>query len=508
MTGRVKAALVIAGHGSHLSPRTAAPAWQHADSIRTMGLFEEVTCAFWKEAPSLRRVLDTLSAEDITIVPLFTSQGYFSQTVLPSELGLKNPPEGKVIRYTETVGQHPHMRQVVSERAEGVIRRYGLDPSKTALALAGHGTRRDRNSAAATKHQADQMRETGRFAEVVAIYMDEPPEIESVYAITRSPSIIVVPFFVADGSHTQEDIPTDLRLSSDPRRIPYSVPTLIDGRAVYYTSAVGMEPSVADVIVDLAREAGAPLREKRENTDLWTGFPQAGLDLLRIIQFPFCYGQVIVERRDQAFMIRWTEDKDQELQQIETPAVLREFLAYDANGNFRALRTGTDLRGGWQVEVEGYERLLAVLETIYPGVWIDYTQHQEGKLPVQTVQQVVERQTGLYKRVGRLPENLLPGLVKAHCGLCVRNPTWFEATSDQKSLPCPEPCQCWMSFALQEVEALRGDQHSLDLTPDDIASLRAALQAAIEHPAQDVRPAEYSDPRNPARLRALLARLP
>src|SRR5260221_5756166 len=117
MTEAARTALVIAGHGSHLSPSTAAPAWQHADSIRAMGLFDEVTCAFWKEAPSLRRVLDTLSAEDITIVPLFTSQGYFSQTVLPSELGLKNPPEGKVIRYTETVGQHPNMGRVVSERA-------------------------------------------------------------------------------------------------------------------------------------------------------------------------------------------------------------------------------------------------------------------------------------------------------------------------------------------------------------------------------------------------------
>src|SRR5258708_9049572 len=126
MTRVVGTGLVTAGHGSRLSARTGAPAWHHADSIRAMGLFVEVTCAFWKEAPSLRRVLNTLSAEDITIVPLFTSQGYFSQTVLPSELGLKNPPEGKVVRYTETVGQHPHMRQVVSERAEDSLRRYGL----------------------------------------------------------------------------------------------------------------------------------------------------------------------------------------------------------------------------------------------------------------------------------------------------------------------------------------------------------------------------------------------
>jgi sirohydrochlorin cobaltochelatase len=352
------------------------------------------------------------------------------------------------------------------------------------------------------------MRATGRFAEVVAIYMDEPPEIESVYEITRSPSIIVVPFFVADGSHTQEDIPTDLRLSPDPRRIPYSVPAAVEGRAVYYTSAVGMEPSVADVIVDLARDAGAPLHAKRAITDPWAGFPQAGLDTLRTMQFPFCYGQVVVEKHDQAFEIHRMDDAGQ--QKMDSPAALRDHLIYDANGNFRALRTGTDLRGGWRVEVEGHERLLAVLETIYPGIWIDYAQHQEGMMPVQTVQQVVERQTGLYKRVGKLPENMLPGLVNAHCGLCVRKPAWFDAASASsagKRLPCPEPCQCWMSFALRQVEALRVDQQNLDLTPDEMASLRATLQAAIEHPAQDVRPAEYTDSRNPARLRALLARL-
>src|SRR4051794_14098374 len=105
-------ALVIAGHGSHLTAQTAAPAWQHADAIRALGLFDEVTCAFWKEAPSLRRVLDTLTADDITIVPLFTSQGYFSQKVLPTEFDFDGPitvRNGRTIRYTDTVGQHPLM---------------------------------------------------------------------------------------------------------------------------------------------------------------------------------------------------------------------------------------------------------------------------------------------------------------------------------------------------------------------------------------------------------------
>src|SRR5438046_2906226 len=112
MPTATKTALVIAGHGSHLSAQTAAPAWQHADAIRAMGVFDEVTCAFWKEAPSLRRVLDTLTADDITIVPLFTSQGYFTRTVLPTELQLDGAithRNGRVIRYANTAGSHPHM---------------------------------------------------------------------------------------------------------------------------------------------------------------------------------------------------------------------------------------------------------------------------------------------------------------------------------------------------------------------------------------------------------------
>src|SRR5258706_5447353 len=169
-------ALVIAGPAWNHAHYPAAPAWRHADTIRAMGVFDEVTCAFWKEMPSLYRVLATLTADDVTIVPLFTSQGYFSRTVLPTELGLNGPltvRDGRTIRYTDTVGQHPAMTDVVRARAETILNQYSLDPSHTALALVGHGTRRDRESAAATQRHAEVMRGDGQFAEVVALYLDE-----------------------------------------------------------------------------------------------------------------------------------------------------------------------------------------------------------------------------------------------------------------------------------------------------------------------------------------------
>ena len=43
-----------------------------------MGVADEITAAFWKEIPSFHGVIHSLTAEDITIVPLFTAQGYFT----------------------------------------------------------------------------------------------------------------------------------------------------------------------------------------------------------------------------------------------------------------------------------------------------------------------------------------------------------------------------------------------------------------------------------------------
>ena len=492
--------LIIAGHGSHLSAGTAAPAWQHADQIRAMGVFDEVTCAFWKESPSLHRVLETLTADDITIVPLFTSTGYFSGTLLPAELGLTGSltqRDGRTIRYTNTVGEHPRMTEIIWERALSTLASYDFDPAQTALAIAGHGTARDRKSALATAAQAEAIRARGKFAEVLAVYMEEPPEIAQIYTLTHSQNIIVVPFFVADGSHSQEDIPKLLRLGDDPR-----YPVEVQGRRVCYTSAIGMEPSVANVILELAVAAGATLKPPQPIRNTWAGFPLAGLAELRKIPDPFPYGDLLIERDESQFLISCGENHEK---LIETPSALRAWVIKDANGNFRPLRTGKDLVRGWCVVVDDVESLLGVIETVYPGLWIDVVQHQAGKLDIQSLEQTAARQVGIYKQVGTLAHTTqLPELIHAHCGACVRQPTWYRA-NDINALPCPEACQPFMTFAMHYLESTESDQPTelFEFTGDEVASLRAALDYAMLYPAEDVRPGEFDDPRNPARLRLL-----
>ncbi len=293
-------ALVIVGHGSHLNPGSSDPAFTHADTIRASGAFDEVREAFWKEEPSFRDVLRTLESEEVFVVPLFISEGYFTEQVIPRELRLAGwDPEDwdsdgtdadhvtvqaedvdKTVHYCGPVGTHDSMSDVIIERAKSITD----DPDVGAgfgLAVVGHGTERNENSAKAIHYHADRIRESGRFEEVKAVFMDEDPEVDDVTEFFEAEDseaprasgrsnghrpcedIVVVPLFVADGFHTQEDIPEDMGLTDD-YRTGYDVPTEVDGHRIWYSGAVGTEPLVADVILERADDAGADLADAIE----------------------------------------------------------------------------------------------------------------------------------------------------------------------------------------------------------------------------------------------------
>jgi len=268
-------ALVIAAHGSHLNAESSTPAFAHADTIRAAGAFEEVREAFWKEEPSFREVLRTLDSEEVYVVPLFVSEGYFTEQVIPRELRLAGwdvadwNSEGtdadyvtltaedvdKTVHYCGPAGTHESMTDVIVQRAESVTG----DPDVgegVGLAVVGHGTKRNENSAKATEYHAERVRETGRFEEVRALFMDEEPEVDDVTDYFESEDVVVVPLFVADGYHTQEDIPEDMELTDDYRE-GYDVPTDVDGTRIWYAGAVGTEALMADVLLERAADAGA-----------------------------------------------------------------------------------------------------------------------------------------------------------------------------------------------------------------------------------------------------------
>jgi sirohydrochlorin cobaltochelatase len=271
-------ALVVAAHGSHLNPGSSTPAFDHADRVRATGAFDEVREAFWKEEPAFREVLRVLDGETVYVVPLFISEGYFTEQVIPRELRLEGwSPDAwasdgvqataatfhptdvdKTVHYCGPVGTHDAMSRVIAHRADAILDEHGTGPrpERVGLAVVGHGTERNENSAKAVRYHADRLRAGGDFDEVRALFMDEAPEVDALTTHFETPDVVVVPLFIADGYHTQEDIPEDIGLTAD-YRTGYDVPVVVDGHRVWYTGAVGTDPLMAEVILERARDAGA-----------------------------------------------------------------------------------------------------------------------------------------------------------------------------------------------------------------------------------------------------------
>jgi sirohydrochlorin cobaltochelatase len=264
------AVLVVLGHGTALNENSAAPVLQHVAELRRRGIFREVREAFWKQEPQIKTVLAGISAPRIFIAPLFISDGYFAGQVIPRELGFEKTRRLKVgsseMYYCGPIGTHDSMTRVILSRAEEVVKAFPFPrvpkKSETTLFIAGHGTEKNENSRKPVERQVELIRAQGIYAEVHAIFMEEAPRISDCYSLAQTRNVVVVPFFISDGLHTQEDIPV---LLGEPKKSvtqrlatgqpAWRNPTERNGKLVWYSAAVGTEPGIAEVILERVREA-------------------------------------------------------------------------------------------------------------------------------------------------------------------------------------------------------------------------------------------------------------
>lgn len=253
-------ALILVGHGSTLNPDSSAPTCEHADTLRDLGIFAEVATCYWKEEPSMREVLRIVESRDIYIVPNFISEGYFTQTVIPRELELDGPitiRNGRTLKYCDPVGSHPSMTSVILHRAKETLTEG--QPADTSLVIVGHGTNLNDHSAKAVRDQVHRIREMDIYGEVLSAYMEEPPMISCWDTMTAFSNVLVVPFFIADGLHSYQDIPVLLGMekrgmpAASQRDVFRNNPYLLRGKRLYYASAIGTEPMMVNVILDLVK---------------------------------------------------------------------------------------------------------------------------------------------------------------------------------------------------------------------------------------------------------------
>ncbi len=274
------AALLLVGHGSTLNADSALPTREHARELQRLGCFAEVATAFWKEHPTLAGALRQTLAPRVFVVPLFISDGYFTEEVIPRELGLRSSAErgvervqrrgSQLIHYCEPVGTHPRMADLILDRARDVVTQFPTDTGQipeataTTLFIAGHGTGNNENSRKAIEDQVESIRRRGSYAAVHPLFMEEEPRIGECYRMTDTTNLVIVPFFISDGLHSYEDIPVMLGAPEAEVQARFRAgeptwinPTVSQGKRVWYTPGIGRDSRITEVILERVAEADA-----------------------------------------------------------------------------------------------------------------------------------------------------------------------------------------------------------------------------------------------------------
>jgi sirohydrochlorin cobaltochelatase len=270
------AALVLVGHGSTLNADSSAPTYQHGDELRRRNLFAQVIECFWKLEPGIAGVMRGVYAPRVFVVPLFISEGYFTEEVIPRELGFCANGQtafnrvqrrgGQTLYYCGPVGTHDSMTEVILGRAREVVEKFPFPrvpkPKETTLFIAGHGTGNNENSRKAIERQAGLIGAMDLYAGVHPVFMEEEPRIGDCYRMAAARNVVLVPFFISDGLHSVEDIPVMLGESEKAVRErlksgqpTWRNPTEKNGKLVWYSQSIGSEPHIADVILERVRDA-------------------------------------------------------------------------------------------------------------------------------------------------------------------------------------------------------------------------------------------------------------
>lgn len=215
-----------------------------------MSRFDEVVTVYWKEQPHFRDVHAQTTARNLLIVPIMTASGYYTNTVLPREIGFGAPSPGRSVHIARPIGELPGMTEIVVEQGIAAATEAGIEPREAHLLLIGHGTRRDPVRSGATTHRhVVEIANRAIFLSAAAGFLDQDPEVAPAFdAVGGREPIIIVPFLIANGGHGADDIPRAIGTE------PGSRIASVDGRAVLFADAVGEHPRIVHLILQAAEE--------------------------------------------------------------------------------------------------------------------------------------------------------------------------------------------------------------------------------------------------------------
>lgn len=150
----------------------------------------------------------------------------------------------------------------------------------------------------------------------------------------------------------------------------------------------------------------------------------------------FCIGEVRV-RKDCSMHHLEDTDSESDLEEFTAASDAAAIALYDSSGKFRPLKSAPSLRRGWVLRLPGVDEVRLALDAIYPaalGLWVAWKKEQ---LPITSWRETVNRQTGMYRIVGKITDAQSEALIAKTCQResgCLRRILWKVDAGNPHSL--------------------------------------------------------------------------
>jgi hypothetical protein len=227
--------------------------------------------------------------------------------------------------------------------------------------------------------------------------------------------------------------------------------------------------------------------------------------------------QVLIRRSEPGYELRHVEDRQVTVDQLRAIrlAEARSLAQFTPKGAFRPLKSAPNLQTGWRLTARSDEELAFALNQIYPGAVADWFAARSAHPPVRHYREFTERQTGMYRITTMLDDQHAALVTRACCDktFCLKRRLWTvqclapDDANDKSLIPCLEPCAILLEIARKAMRIEQQEKVHLELTPDEVRTVAAAIQVALAHPDPNVREADFSEPANPRRLKLVLEKL-
>ena len=251
--------LVLASHGSTASQSGHRPEFEIASQLQKFGIFSKVTPGFLSGDPHASEVLDTLPAGDVVVIPMTSSDGYFSEVVIPGKLQANTRLNDFRLMITAALGSQAAIKNLVLARVIEIILEHSLTPDDTSIVIAGYGGPQNENDEFTVNQLADSIRMTLSGIAVEVGFLNQNPHLELVAAKVETRNKIVVPFLISRDIQSVGDIPAAFGLTPGTNhRYPLRIETPTE--VCIFDEPVGAYQAIADVCLDLATNRMAGLQ--------------------------------------------------------------------------------------------------------------------------------------------------------------------------------------------------------------------------------------------------------